>query len=256
MERVTGLPALLFNRRLKTAFACSIALAISSVIVPLTASSAGTIVQPRLASCSVVADQAAGTTKSDQLIMVVAPTIHSQSTSLEFFVRQGVCFRLADGPYPALLGRDGLSAHHHEGDNTTPIGLFGFQSTMYGVLPNPGVAYRYHRLVCGDWWDEQSSSPLYNHFVHVPCGAKPDFGGGSEALWQTVPSYDYLAVIDYNRNPIIPGRGSAIFLHVSDGQPTAGCVSIPAADLLRVLRALRPSLHPLIDITTVQLLTR
>ena len=256
MERVTGLPALLFNRRLKKAFACSIALAISSVIVPLTASSAGTIVQPRLASCSVVADQAAGTSKSDQLIMVVAPTIHSQSTSLEFFVRQGVCFRLADGPYPALLGRDGLSAHHHEGDNTTPIGLFGFQSTMYGVLPNPGVAYRYHRLVCGDWWDEQSSSPLYNHFVHVPCGAKPDFGGGSEALWQTVPSYDYLAVIDYNRNPIIPGRGSAIFLHVSDGQPTAGCVSIPAADLLRVLRALRPSLHPLIDITTVQLLTR
>ncbi len=127
---------------------------------------------------------------------------------------------------------------------------------MYGVLPNPGVAYQYHRLVCGDWWDEQSSSALYNHFVHVPCGTKPDFGGGSEALWQTVPSYDYLAVIAYNRNPIIPGRGSAIFLHVSDGQPTAGCVSIPAADLLRVLRALRPSLHPLIDITTVQLLTR
>jgi len=150
---------------------------------------------------------------------------------------------------PALVGLNGLSTHHHEGDNTTPIGLFGIQSTMYGVLPNPGVAYQYHHLVCGDWWDEQPSSALYNHFVHVPCGTKPDFGGGSEALWQTVPSYDYFAVIAYNRHPIVPGNGSAIFLHVSSGQPTAGCVSIPVADLLRVLRALRPSLRPLIDIS-------
>jgi L,D-peptidoglycan transpeptidase YkuD (ErfK/YbiS/YcfS/YnhG family) len=57
-------------------------------------------------------------------------------------------------------------------------------------------------------------------------------------------------VIAYNRHPIVPGKGSAIFLHVSSGQPTAGCVSIPVADLLRVLRALRPSLRPLIDIST------
>jgi L,D-peptidoglycan transpeptidase YkuD (ErfK/YbiS/YcfS/YnhG family) len=90
--------------------------------------------------------------------------------------------------------------------------------------------------------------------VHVPCGTKPDFGGGSEALWQTVPSYDYFAVIAYNRHPIVPGKGSAIFLHVSNGHPTAGCVSIAVADLLRVLRALRPKLDPLIDITTRQLL--
>ena len=46
------------------------------------------------------------------------------------------------GRTPALVGLNGLSAHHVEGDDTTPMGLFGFQSTMYGVLPNPGVAYR------------------------------------------------------------------------------------------------------------------
>jgi L,D-peptidoglycan transpeptidase YkuD (ErfK/YbiS/YcfS/YnhG family) len=255
MERIAGLPTLLVNRRLKRNFVFFVALAMSSVIVPLNSTGALTV-QPRLAPCSVIADAPAVPSNTDQLIMVVAPSMHSQSTSLELFVRQGVCFRLADGPYPTLLGRNGLSTHHLEGDNTTPIGLFGIQSTMYGVLPNPGVAYPYHQLVCGDWWDEQSSSALYNHFVHVACGATPNFGGGSEALWRTVPSYDYLAVIAYNRHPIIPGRGSAIFLHVSDGQPTAGCVSIPASDLLRVLRALRPGLHPLIDITTEQLLSR
>ena len=87
--------------------------------------------------------------------------------------------------------------------------------------------------------------------MHVPCGTKPDFGGGSEALWETVPSYNYFAVIAYNRHPIVPGKGSAIFLHVSTGQPTAGCVSIPEADLLRVLRALRPNMNPLIDISAL-----
>jgi L,D-peptidoglycan transpeptidase YkuD (ErfK/YbiS/YcfS/YnhG family) len=249
MERITGLPALLFHRRLKRAFGCSLVLALVIAIAPSLSRTAGALDGSRLASCNAVADAISGASRSGQLITVISPTLRSQSATLEYFVRQGGCFRLAAGPYPALVGLNGLSAHHREGDDTTPMGLFGFQSTMYGVLPNPGVAYQYHQLVCGDWWDEQSTSALYNHFVHVPCGTKPDFGGGSEALWQTVPSYDYFAVIAYNRHPIVPGNGSAIFLHVSTGQPTAGCVSIPVSDLLRILRALRPNLRPLIDIS-------
>jgi len=46
-------------------------------------------------------------------------------------------------------------------------------------------------------------------------------------------------VIDYNARPVVPGRGSAIFLHVSAGQATAGCVSLPETTLVRVLRWLR-----------------
>jgi L,D-peptidoglycan transpeptidase YkuD (ErfK/YbiS/YcfS/YnhG family) len=250
MERITGLPTLLLNRRLTRTFVGFLALVVTLAITPLFPHSAGALEYPRTApACNAAADSVAGASKSDQLITVIAPTPRSQSATLEFFVRQGGCFRLVDGPYPALVGANGLSTHHHEGDDTTPIGLFGFQSTMYGVLADPGTAFRYHQLVCGDWWDEQSTSPLYNHFVHVPCDTKPDFGGGSEALWQSVPAYDYFAVIAYNRHPIVPGKGSAIFLHVSTGQPTAGCVSIPKADLLRVLRALRPNMKPLIDLT-------
>jgi L,D-peptidoglycan transpeptidase YkuD (ErfK/YbiS/YcfS/YnhG family) len=247
MERITGLPALLLDRRLIRTFVCSFVLAMALAGAPMSAKSVGAVeYQQATPACNAFADSIAGTAKSTQLITVIAPTLRSQHATLEFFVRRGGCFRLADGPYSADVGLNGLSAHHHEGDDTTPLGLFGFQSTMYGVLPNPGVAYSYHRLVCGDWWDEQSSSALYNHFVHVTCGTKPPFGGGSEALWETVPSYDYFAVIAYNRHPIVPGKGSAIFLHVSTGQPTAGCVSLPVGDLLRVLRALRPNMKPLI----------
>jgi L,D-peptidoglycan transpeptidase YkuD (ErfK/YbiS/YcfS/YnhG family) len=250
MERITGLPTLLLDRRLKRGVVCSLVLVLMLAVAPSFTRHAGALEHQRAApACSALADSIVGTTKSGQLITVTASTTRTQNATLEFFVRQGGCFRLAAGPYPALVGLNGLSTHHHEGDDTTPIGLFGIQTTMYGVLANPDVAYRYHRLVCGDWWDEQSSSALYNHFVHVPCGTKPDFGGGSEALWQSVPSYDYFAVIAYNRHPIIPGKGSAIFLHVSTGQATAGCVSLPVADLLRVLRALRPNMNPLINIS-------
>ena len=58
-----------------------------------------------------------------------------------------------------------------------------------------------------------------------------------------VSGYDYGAVIAYN-TARIPGLGSAIFLHVSTAGPTAGCVSLPAAQLLQVLRWLDPARQP------------
>jgi L,D-peptidoglycan transpeptidase YkuD (ErfK/YbiS/YcfS/YnhG family) len=90
----------------------------------------------------------------------------------------------------------------------------------------------------------------------VPCDTTPPFGGDSEPLWEVTPQYDYFAAIEYNRSPVVPGRGSAIFLHVSIGAPTTGCVAIPRVDLLRVLRFLRPAQHPMIFISTRQLLAR
>jgi L,D-peptidoglycan transpeptidase YkuD (ErfK/YbiS/YcfS/YnhG family) len=149
------------------------------------------------------------------------------------------CGRRVAGPWRARVGYRGLSAHHREGDGTTPLGTYRLGATVYGILRNPGVRLRYHRLVCGDWWDEDSSSPAYNEFRHVTCGRAPPFGGGSEALWRATVAYRYFAVIAYN-TARVPGRGSAIFLHVDTGHATNGCVSLPQAQLVRTLRWLRP----------------
>ena len=149
------------------------------------------------------------------------------------------CGRRVGGPWGARVGRHGLSAHHHEGDGTTPLGTYPVGPTVYGLAPNPGVRLRYHRLVCGDWWDEDSRSPAYNTFRHVRCGRAPPFRGGSEALWRATVAYRYFAVIEYNRARV-PGGGSGIFLHVDTGHATNGCVSLPRPELVRVLRWLRP----------------
>ena len=65
-----------------------------------------------------------------------------------------------------------------------------------------------------------------------------------------VSAYDYGAVIAYNMDPTVPGAGSAIFLHVSDGGPTVGCVSLPTGELLAVLRWLSPAARPRIIMGT------
>ena len=170
-----------------------------------------------------------------QRIVVTAPSLRSTTATATLLE----CGRRVAGPWPAHVGRNGLSAHHREGDGTTPLGTFGIGATLYGLDPDPGAKLRYHRLVCGDWWDEDPSSPTYNRFRHVRCGKAPPFRGGSEALWRATVAYREFAVIDANMHPVVPGRGSAIFLHDDTGRATNGCVSLPRARLLWLLRRLR-----------------
>ena len=57
------------------------------------------------------------------------------------------------------------------------------------------------------------------------------------------PLYDVIVVLGYNDNPALPGKGSAIFLHVArpDYSPTAGCVAFSRRDLVTILGLLTPA---------------
>ena len=63
-------------------------------------------------------------------------------------------------------------------------------------------------------------------------------------------AYPFLAVVDFNMRPTVPGRGSGIFLHAQTGRPTNGCISLRKGDLRRVLRWLSPAAAPRIAIGT------
>jgi L,D-peptidoglycan transpeptidase YkuD (ErfK/YbiS/YcfS/YnhG family) len=170
-----------------------------------------------------------------QQVVVTATSTSASTASLSLLE----CGRRVLGPFRAHVGVNGLSAHRREGDGTTPLGTFALGGTLYGLDPNPGVRLRYHRLRCGDWWDGDPSSPTYNTFRHVACGAKPPFRGRSEPLWRNPVAYREFAFIEYNAKPAVPGLGSAIFLHDDKGSATNGCISIARSELLRVLRRLR-----------------
>jgi L,D-peptidoglycan transpeptidase YkuD (ErfK/YbiS/YcfS/YnhG family) len=191
-----------------------------------------------------------------QLVTVEAKAMRTTYAELRTWRKVDGCWVAAAGPYTARLGKNGLSSNRREGDGTTPTGLYRIGSTMYGNEPNPGVRFRYRRVRCGDWWDEDPRSPTYNTFQHVRCGTTPPFAGSSEGMWQQPRPYPFLAVIEYNMRPVVPGKGSGIFLHAQTGGPTIGCISLRKAELRAVLRWLRPGDAPVIGIGTRRLLTR
>ena len=97
------------------------------------------------------------------------------------------------------------------------------------------------------------TAPQYSRFVRVPCDVTPSFAAWSEPLWTETRAYPYLAVIDFNTDPVRAGAGapgSGIFLHSWMDAPTEGCVALSVGRLLDVLRWLRPAERPVIEIGT------
>ena len=208
------------------------------------------------AACSASLASDLETGSATQLVTAVARTRASSQATLRLWRRSGGCWHAAAGPWTAWLGGRGTSPAKREGDLRTPTGIFGIGRTMYGIGANPGVRYAYRRIVCGDWWVEDPASPYYNRFRHVRCGSSPPFRTTSEDMSRSPTAYRHLAFIRYNADPVVPGRGSGIFLHVSTGRPTLGCVSLPLPQLVATLRWLRPAAGPLIAIGTAADLRR
>jgi L,D-peptidoglycan transpeptidase YkuD (ErfK/YbiS/YcfS/YnhG family) len=149
------------------------------------------------------------------------------------------CSRQADGtystdlgPYRGYVGRSGVTsaASKREGDGHTPGGVYALRGG-FGAKGDPGLAQGWFVVDGNDFWVDDPSSSLYNTHQRGPADGR---WGSAENLL-TVPAYNYAQVIGYNESST-PGKGSAIFLHVSTGGPTAGCVSLPTDALLAVLR--------------------
>jgi L,D-peptidoglycan transpeptidase YkuD (ErfK/YbiS/YcfS/YnhG family) len=181
-----------------------------------------------------------------EVITVVAPAASSTRGTLQAWRKITGGWRRVGPSAPAWLGSDGLSAHPSESLSATPIGSFTL-TRAFGAEPDPGTSLPYVRTTPADWWISQAG-PLYN--TRQRCASSCSFAQGdpNEHLYYERPYYDYAVVIDYN-TPNAPGgvrqgAGSAFFLHVTVGEPTAGCVSVPRDDLVRILRWLRPAAAP------------
>ncbi|MGY1857119.1 L,D-transpeptidase family protein, partial [Modestobacter sp. SYSU DS0290] len=172
-----------------------------------------------------------------QLITVETASASATTGTLRAWERVGGGWRLARGPYPVFVGGSGVG-QAREGSSTTPAGTYPL-TEAFGRLPNPGTAMPWFQSDTQDWWDGNPSSPTYN--LHVRRSSSP--GGASENLYGSGPVYDYAVNIGYNLGRV-PGAGSAIFLHVSNGRPTAGCVSMDREALAGLLRWLRPDAEP------------
>jgi L,D-peptidoglycan transpeptidase YkuD (ErfK/YbiS/YcfS/YnhG family) len=136
------------------------------------------------------------------------------------------------------IGRTGIRRDKREGDGATPAGSFPLRRVLYrpdrGARPETGLPVE--ALDPRDGWCDDPEDPAYNTQVRLP------HGGGSERLWRGDHLYDIIVVIGHNDDPVVPGAGSAIFLHVAgEGlAPTEGCVALEEPALRRLLAALGP----------------
>ncbi|MEZ5830793.1 MAG: L,D-transpeptidase family protein [Dongiaceae bacterium] len=141
--------------------------------------------------------------------------------------------RLGDRMFSCALGRSGLVVDKHEGDGGTPVGRFPFRRLLYRADRVQHIATRLPALHIEpeDGWCDDPESQDYNRPIRLPNSAR------HERLWRDDHLYDLVLVIGHNDDPIVPGAGSAVFLHVArpDYGPTEGCIAFRQEDLLAIL---------------------
>ncbi len=131
------------------------------------------------------------------------------------------------------IGRGGILAEKKEGDGATPAGDFPLRRVMIRPdrLKEPKTALPVRKLDPDDGWCNDPGDKAYNQLVKRP------FPASHEVLWRDDTVYDIIVEVGYNDDPVRPGLGSAIFMHIARPgyEPTEGCVALALNDLLRLL---------------------
>jgi len=134
---------------------------------------------------------------------------------------------------PCSLGRNGVTSCKREGDGKTPRGRFRLMGGYWRQerLRRAGCAWRLKPIKAHMGWCDDPADANYNRPLRLPARAR------HEELLRSDGLYDVVLVLDHNQSPRVRGHGSAIFFHLTRNRhdPTAGCVAISRAQMLRLL---------------------
>ena len=131
------------------------------------------------------------------------------------------------------IGKSGIRHFKKEGDLATPKGVFKLGLLYYRKDRNKSLKSKINKRVIKKnmGWCNYSNSKKYNQEIYFP------FKYGAEKLYRKDKIYDIFINIKYNHSPIVKGKGSAIFLHLTNKKykPTKGCIAILKNDFLKIL---------------------
>ncbi|MFD8273989.1 L,D-transpeptidase family protein [Streptomyces flaveolus] len=192
-----------------------------------------------------MADTGGGT----QLITAVAPGTDSTTGTVSWWDRRGGRWTRT-GSAPARFGANGLAdgATRTQSTNTTPTGLYDLPYAFGIQAPPLGTAYPYRPVREDSWWCQDTVSRAYNRWTEpLPADCRAT---EAEHLITYPAQYAHALVVGFNYDRPVPGRGAGIFLHVNGRGATAGCVSVPADAMRRILRWADPGARPHLAIGT------
>ena len=139
--------------------------------------------------------------------------------------------------FRCALGKGGIKKKIIEGDFITPKGIFSLKKVYYREDRIKGLKTKLKKIKIKKnmAWCDDPKSKFYNKQIKLPNRYN------YEKLYRKDKIYDIIITLDYNTNPIVKNKGSAIFLHIAkkNYKPTAGCIALKKEDLMCLLSVLK-----------------
>lgn len=198
------------------------------------------------------------------LQVLVVVTAHWDATAGSLF-----CFERSslESPWQQVgrvisvcVGRKGMAwgrgvlemaeANKREGDHRSPAGVFAL-GPLFGSASTEEVAsylkMPYFSLEEELEWVDDPSSRYYNLLVKNSAIFDRDWASAEKMLCYE-SFYRWGIVIQHNRDPVVSGAGSAIFMHITGDleKGTPGCTAMAEADLKEFLPWLSSEKSPLL----------
>lgn len=135
------------------------------------------------------------------------------------------------------LGKRGIGNKRREGDFITPKGNFKIKYILYRKDRIKRIQSKIKKIIIKKdlGWCDDPLSKDYNKLIKIPSEYN------YEKLYKKDNVYDIILVLNYNMNPIVRNKGSAIFIHVTKAnyKKTEGCVAIKKVHLLKIIKELK-----------------
>ena len=139
--------------------------------------------------------------------------------------------------FRCALGKAGIKQKEREGDFITPKGKFKLIKIYYRFdrIKKINSTLKTIKIKKNMGWCDDVSSNYYNKQIKISKKI------GHEKLHRKDNLYDIIVVLNYNLNPIIKGKGSAIFLHVAkkNYNKTQGCIALKKNELLSLISKIK-----------------
>jgi L,D-peptidoglycan transpeptidase YkuD (ErfK/YbiS/YcfS/YnhG family) len=135
--------------------------------------------------------------------------------------------------FRCAVGKAGIKKKEKEGDNVTPRGIFKITRMYYRPdrIKNIVTEIKKTKIIKNMAWCDDPSSILYNQQIKLPNKFN------HEKLYRNDDLYDLILVLNYNTNPIIKNKGSAIFVHIAkkNYKKTKGCIALKKKHLIELI---------------------
>ena len=134
------------------------------------------------------------------------------------------------------IGKRGIGLKKKEGDLLTPKGKYKIKYILYRK-DRVKIRTKIKKIIITRkmGWCDDPNSKQYNKLIKLPTAYK------HEKLYKKENIYDIIMVLNYNMNPIVKNKGSAIFIHVAkkNYKKTEGCVAVKKTHLLKIAKDLK-----------------